>query len=179
MVPAGSAAGDFILLGKVTRPHGIRGEVKIYPFSGQPDNFLDYRKIYISPEGDEERIPYTIEQARVQGRTVILKLDGCTGRDCSEALVGSEVWLERSDLPQLDESEYYWADLEERLVRTEEGLELGRVTGILDTGAHDILSVTGKGHEYLIPIRKEFIVRIDDNEVVLRLPPGLLEINKS
>lgn len=178
MTRDGSAAGDFILLGKITKPHGIRGEVKIHPYSGQPENFLDYRKIYLSGP-DQERAPYTIERARAQGKTVVLKLSGCEDRSAAEVLADHEVWLERDDLPELQEDEYYWADLENREVRTEDGLELGRVTGILDTGAHDILSVTGRGHEYLIPIREEFVVRIDDHEVVLRLPPGLLEINKS
>lgn len=178
MTRDGSAAGDFILLGKITKPHGIRGEVKIYPYSGQPENFPDYRKMYIGPS-EEERVPYTIERARVQGKTVILKLDGCGDRSAAEHLVDHELWLERDDLPDLGDEEYYWADLEDKAVRTEDGLELGWVTGILDTGAHDILSVTGRGHEYLIPIREEFVVTIDDHEVVLRLPPGLLEINKS
>lgn len=173
----GSAPGDFILLGKITKPHGIRGEVKIYPYSGQPENFLDYRKVYIGPDG--ERVPYEVERSRVQGKTVILRLTGCTDRNTAETLVENEVWLDRDDLPELSEDEYYWADLEGKIVRTEEGRELGRVTGMLDSGAHDILSVTGAGHEYLIPMREEFIVSIDEQEVVLRLPPGLLEINKS
>ena len=167
------------MLGKITKPHGIRGEVKMYPYSGQPENFLNYRKIYVDSGVDDARIPYTVERARVQGNTVILKMAGCEDRNLAEALVNREVWLEYGDLPELSDDEYYWADLDGKLVCTDDGVELGRVTGILDTGAHGILSVTGKGNEYLIPIRKEFVVRIDDHEVVLRLPPGLLEINRS
>lgn len=178
MTRDGSAAGDFILLGKITKPHGIRGEVKIYPYSGQPENFLDYPKMYIGAP-DKEKVPYTIERARVQGNTVILKLDGCADRSTAELLADHEVWLERDDLPALSDDEYYWANLEGKTVRTDDGIELGRVTGVLDTGAHDILSVTGRGHEYLIPMREEFVVTIDDHEMVLMLPPGLLEINKS
>ena len=68
MSRTGAAAGKCILLGKITRPHGIRGEVKVHPYSGQPENFLRYREILVGGEDQEERISYTIEQSRVQGR---------------------------------------------------------------------------------------------------------------
>jgi len=179
MTGPGAAAGELILLGKITKPHGIRGEVKIYPYSGQPENFLHYREIFVGREEGGERIPYTIDTARLQGNSVLVKLTGCTSRNDAEALVGSEIWLRRQDLPALDQDEYYLVDLEGKTALTEDGREIGRITGIMATGAHDVLSVTGRGREYLIPLRPEFIVRMDDREVVLQLPPGLLEINEN
>lgn len=173
----GDLAGDCILLGKITRPHGIRGEVKVYPYSGQPENFLGYREILVGSEGQVERIPYTVEQSRVQGRLAVLRLAGCDDRTKAEALAGREVWLRRSDLPKPGEDEYYLADLEGREAVSADGLLLGRISGIMDTAAHPILIVTGRGREYLVPVHKGVVASIDGEQVVLRLPPGLLEMN--
>ena len=178
MTSAGTDTGDFILLGKVTKPHGIRGEVKVYPFSGQPENFLHYREVFFALREEGERIPYTVEKCRVQGNQVLLQLKGCSTRSEAEELVGRQVWLDSQDLPELEKDEYYWHDFVGKRVITEDGNELGKVTGILETGAHDILAVNDQNNEYLIPVIDTFLISYDDNEVVLKLPPGLLDINR-
>jgi len=178
MVAAGGDAGEFILIGKVAKPHGVRGEIKVYPYSGQPENFQAYVRIFVGWEKDRDLHPYAIEQCRVQGKLALLKLAGCTSREVAEEMVGREIWLHRNDLAELEDTEYYWLDLEGKKVITEDGLELGKVTAIYETGAHDIISVTGRDEEYLIPVHKDFIVRIDETEVVLSPPPGLLDINR-
>ena len=179
MASAGTDAGEFVLLAKITKPHGIRGELKVYPFSGHPENFLKYQEILLGPEGSEERIPYKVNKARTQGKQVLMQLEGCTTRTDAEALVGMQIWLRQDELPELEHNEFYLFELEGKKVVTTKGLELGMVTGVLETAAHDILAITGKNEEYLIPVQKEFFVRIDEEEVVLDVPPGLLEINKN
>ncbi len=179
MTVAGTAAGEYVLLGKVAQPHGIRGEIKVYPYSGQQDNFLGYKKIFLAAGEDEAWIPYTVESSRVQGQLALLKLSGVTSRNDAELLVGRAVWLRRRDLPRLKKGEYYWSDLVGKRAVTDEGRELGRVKSVMATAAHDILTVTDQGQEYLIPLNDEFLVRLDENEVVLNLPPGLLEMNRS
>lgn len=178
MASAGTDAGEFVLLGKVTKPHGIRGEVKIYPYSGQPENFLHYSKVFIDQISSSDLVPYVIRKSRVQGKLAVVELAGCSTRNDAEELAGREIWLMHDDLPELDDTEYYWLDLENKRVVTEDGLELGTVTEIIETGAHDIINVAGPDQEYLIPVHEHFVLRIDENEVVLRLPPGLLDINK-
>jgi 16S rRNA processing protein RimM len=178
MVPAGIDTGEYVLLGRVTRPHGVRGEVKIYPYSGQPENFLPYREIYLAPQDGGSPSAAEVERSRVQGSLVVVKLAGCSTREQAEQLAGREILLRREDLPEPGESEYYWLELENKKVVTEEGEVLGRVAAIFATGAHDIISVTGTGREYLIPVHRDFMVRIDEDAIVLRLPPGLLEMNR-
>ena len=175
---AGTAAGEFVLLGRITKPHGIRGEVKVYLFSSQPENFLNYQDILLGTEDNEDRIPYKVIKARVQGKQVLVQLESCTTRTEAESLVGWQVWVHYNDLPELDSDEFYLLELEGKKVVTTDGLELGMVTGVLDTAAHDILVITGIDHEYLIPVQKEFFVQIGDEEVLIDVPPGLLEINK-
>lgn len=178
MTAAGTDAG-YVLVGKVAKPHGIRGEIKVYPYSGQQDNFLGYKEIFLAAGEDEARIPYAVESSRVQGKLALLKLSGVSTRNEAELLVGSAVWLRRRDLPGLKKGEYYWSDLVGKRAVTDGGRELGLVKGVMATAAHDILTVTDHGRDYLIPLAGEFLVRLDENEVVLNLPPGLLEINKS
>jgi 16S rRNA processing protein RimM len=177
-VSTGAETGKFILLGKVAKPHGIHGEVKIYPYSGQPENFTAYSRIFIAGGSSNELAPYAIEKSRVQGKLALLKLADCSSRQAAEDLVGKEIWLQREDLPELVDSEYYWLDLEGKMAVTEDGRKLGEVTAIFATGAHDVMSVSGSDGEYLIPVLERFIVRIDEFEVVLNVPPGLLDINR-
>lgn len=166
------------MLGRITKPHGIRGEVKAHLFSGQPENFLHYRDILLGPENSEEKIPYRVDKVRIQGKQVLLQFAGCTTRSEAESLVGRQVWLRREDLPEPGDGEFYLMELEGKKVVTADGQVLGQVTGVLQNPAHDILSITGQHQEYLIPLEKSFIVRIGDDEVVLDVPPGLLDINR-
>lgn len=178
MASGGKAAAKFILLGRITKPHGIRGEVKVYPFSGEPQTFLQYGEILLAPENSEERVPYKIDNARVQGRHVLVQFDGCVSRTDAENLVGRMIWLDRRDLPEPGEDEFYLADLEGKKIVTREGKELGEVSGVLATPGQDILAVTGTGAEYLVPVHRSYFVSIGEDQVVLDLPPGLLDINR-
>lgn len=178
MSPTGAAGGDCILLGRITRPHGIRGEVKVHSYSGQPENFQQYREILVdAEEGGEERRPFRVEQCRVQGRLAILRLAGCDTRTQAEALAGREIWLRRRDLPEPGKDEFYLADMEGKEAVSAEGQLLGRITGIMETAAHPVLVVTGRGREYLVPLHEGIVAAFDEERVVLRLVPGLLDLN--
>ncbi|MCK5196276.1 MAG: 16S rRNA processing protein RimM, partial [Desulfobulbaceae bacterium] len=83
-------------------------------------------------------------------------------------------------LPELAGEEYYWNDFEGMEVYTREGFDLGHVSSLMSTGAHDILVISGRGAEYMIPLREEFIVEINetDGKIIVDPPEGLLEINR-
>lgn len=167
----------FVLLGTVTRPHGLRGELKIRPFTAAPGNFSRYRHLYLSVDGGKTKVPYTNVQARVSGNTVILRLEECSTRDQAEQLVGMQIWLASRDLPPIDKDEFYLYTLEGKQARTTTGRILGTVSAILSSSGQDILIIRDTEGEYLVPAVREFFVAIDDEKVVLDLPPGLLEIN--
>ena len=172
--------GDLVMIGEVVKPHGIRGEVKVYPFSEQPENFRKYKKIVLQKPADEEPATYTIARSREQGKLAILQLDGVSTREEAEALQGSRVWLDNSELPQLDTDEYYWHQLKGLRVETETGVQLGTVAGLFSTAASDIMVVTGAGEEFMIPVKGQIIKEINSREgkVIVSPPPGLLEMNK-
>lgn len=186
----GSVLGNYVVVGKVTQAHGIKGEVKIFPYSGWPDDFDFYQDVVLSSEvalGDDQRLDdtsgsgkiYIIEQNRSQGKVAIVRLEGVTSRNDAEPLCGLNVLVKKDKLPPIESGEYYWHDLEGMQVITDDGRKIGKVVSLMATGAHDILVVSDKGREYLIPAKEEFVANIDMDagSIVIMPPPGLLELN--
>ena len=173
----GENSGNFVLLGKITKPHGIRGEVKVYPFSGEPENLLHYSRVLIAVGKDTDFVPYMIERARVQKNSVLLQLANCSTRNDAEDLVDCRLYVHEDELPESDPDEFYLRDLEGKQMVTEQGQVIGRVTGIVTGAGQDLARVQDDKQEYLVPLTPEFLVSIDENEVRVSLPPGLLEIN--
>lgn len=171
---------DFGLIGEIVKPHGIRGELKVYLYSEQPGNLQQYKKIVVQEPTGSGTETYNVVKSRGQGKLAILRLEGVGTREAAEALQGSRIWVNKTDFPTLDSDEYYWHQLKGLVVMTETGQELGRVTKLFNTAAHDIMVVTGAGHEFMIPVRGDIIRDIDEQggKIIISPPPGLLEINK-
>ncbi|WP_339133753.1 MAG: ribosome maturation factor RimM [Candidatus Electrothrix sp. GW3-4] len=168
---------DLIPLGKVTKAHSIRGEIKVHPFSGSPETMLQYAEIFLGSEDGVTPTTYQVKRARVQKNAVLLQLEGCSDRNAAEKLVGFQVHVHKDALPEPDPDEFYLRELEGKLLKTTEGRAVGRVIGFLVNSAQDILRVKGDGEEYLIPLIPEFLHAVHEDEVTVSLPPGLLEIN--
>ncbi|MCK4839805.1 MAG: 16S rRNA processing protein RimM, partial [Desulfobulbaceae bacterium] len=170
---------NLVRVGRVGKAHGIKGEVKVRPDFGPPEDFLRYREVSLFKPGTDDRQDYNVSRCRPLAKIVVLQLDGIDDRTMAETLSGSEVWVDKKTLPDLAVGDFYWHDLVGLEVVTESGRKLGRVDAILATGGHDILVVLGGGREYLIPLRKEFLVNTDTAAGVLTVAdvPGLFEIN--
>ncbi|MBI1964849.1 MAG: 16S rRNA processing protein RimM, partial [Betaproteobacteria bacterium] len=121
--------------------------------------------------GDGDWRLRAVAEAKVQGRAVIARLEGCGDRESAAALRGREVAVPRAALPRTRENEYYWADLVGLNVVNAEAQDLGRVTRILQTGANDVLVVQG-GRERLIPFIAEVIRDVDLAAGVVRVDWG-------
>ncbi len=167
---------QYVHVGKVTKPHGIRGDLKIISFSDEPDNFQDYPELVLV-DRSEQMSEYTVTKCRSQGRFAVVSLKGVTTRNQSEALVGMQVWVAESYLPELDDSEFYWRDAMGKQVVTATGQEIGRLINIFDAGGRDMMVVQTEQGEVLIPGQAEFIVEMNESGIVVDLPPGLLEVN--
>ena len=164
----------------VTKAHGIKGEIKIYPFSGSPENFTLYTSLILVDKNKEAAKKIKLLNSRTQGNSAVVTLAGITSRSDAEELVGSEIWVSQNELPTLDEDEFYWNDFEGMEVFSRKGEYLGQVKSLIATGAHDILVVSGDEEEYLIPVRDEFVVEysVEEKKIIIDPPEGLLEINK-
>ena len=171
---------DLVMIGEIVKPHGIRGEVKVYSYSGQPENFRHYKEVILQEPAESRTATYKITRSREQAKLTILQLEGVASREAAEALKGSRVFLKKTDFPELDSDEYYWHQLVGMQVFTDAGKKLGEVSSIFSTSAHDVLVITGAGREYLIPVNEEIIKEIDDQKgkLLVTPPPGLLEANE-
>jgi len=169
---------EFILLGKISKAHGIRGEVKIFPYSGHPEQFAAaYRRLYLAADKESSPALYEVEHSRVQGKQVLVKLADCPDRTAAEQLAGFFVYAQSQDLPKLSKEEFYLRELEGKELIDTAGNRIGFSSHIIAAGAQDLLIVRHGGKEYMVPIVRDFIVAIEKKRVVLDLPPGLMEIN--
>jgi len=171
---------DLVMIGEIVKPHGIRGEVKVYSYSERPENFKYYKKVILQEPAGSRKETHSIIKSREQGKVAILQLQGVASREAAAKLQGSKVWLKKADFPKLDSDEFYWHQMIGLQVFTDSGRKLGKVSSLFATGAHDVLVVTGGGREYLIPAKKEIIKEINGREKKLLIspPPGLLEANE-
>ncbi len=154
-------AEGYIVIGRVSRPHGTRGEVRVEYFNrGDPQTFACYKQIYLrGPEG--ELCTYRLSTCRPHKGFVLVKLEGINSRGEAEKLRGKDVLVDRDALPQLAPDEYYWQDLLGMRVVTEQGVEVGWLQEIFPTGSNDVYVVRKGDKEWLIPAIKRVIRVVD------------------
>ena len=153
-------------MGRIAAPFGVKGWIRIKPNTAAPGNLLAYPSWWVGREGDWRET--AVAEAKVQGRAVIARLEGCDDRDAAAALRGKSVAVPRAALPRPQSGEYYWADLIGLKVTNTAGQELGQVTGVLQTGANDVLVVQGE-RERLIPFIATVMREVDPEAGVVRV----------
>jgi 16S rRNA processing protein RimM len=165
---------NLILLGVVGAPHGVRGEVRIKTFTGDPLGIADY-----GPLTDGKGRSYEIVDIRPAKEVVVARLEGVTTREQAEALNGTELFVTRDKLSaDADEDEFLHADLIGCEVAGPDGAMLGTVTGVENYGAGDLLDIkTPDGRFVLMPFTKAFAPRIDlvARRIEAEPPLGLFE----
>ena len=157
-----------VIMGRVAAAHGIRGWVKVQPYTEYLDSLLDYRSWWIGHEHGPWR-EVAVEQSEVHNKTLAALLADCPDRNAAEKLKGLLIAVPRSSLPEQDEGEYYWSDLIGMSVVDEAGVSLGTVANLLETGANDVLSVKGESGEVLIPFVASAIKQVDVKSRVIRV----------
>jgi 16S rRNA processing protein RimM len=156
-------------MGRISGAFGIKGWVKVQPFTVTPDGLTAHRTWWIEKDGSWARCE--VEQAEVQGAAVAAKLAGCDDRDAAALYRGREIAVPRSALPEAGENEFYWADLIGLRVVNEAGEDLGAVGRVLETGANDVLVVEGD-RERLIPFIEHVVRQVDLGGGVIRVDWG-------
>jgi 16S rRNA processing protein RimM len=172
------SSGDLVVIGEVTRPHGLRGEMRVTPHTDRPERFDGLSECVLWDEASDARAVHRITGTRRQGDAVLLSLAGCESVEAARALVGRLVALPREQaLPAPPGHVYPWQLVGCRVV-TDDGRAVGEVSGIEPSPAHDLWVVRGAGREHLIPAVAEIVVEVDVDarRVVIRPPEGLLEL---
>ena len=151
-------------MGHVTGPYGVLGWIKVTPYTEYIDGLLDYPEWWLG-KGDGEWRKFRVLAGEVHGSILLASLEQYTDRTSAMRLKGLRIAIPRSQFPALPESGeegYYWSDLIGLTVMNVQGEELGRVAGLLETGANDVLQVQSmEGPERLIPFIDHVIVKVD------------------
>ncbi|HKQ25342.1 MAG TPA: ribosome maturation factor RimM [Burkholderiales bacterium] len=145
-------------MGRVSAPHGIKGWVKVQPFTEEMNGLLGYPEWWLARDGEWRQ--HRIVESAVHGTLVLARVEGCTDREAAAALKGVEVGIPRRLLPANREGEYYWTDLLGMEVLNRRGERLGRVAKVLETGANDVLVLEGE-KELLIPFVDSVILKVE------------------
>jgi 16S rRNA processing protein RimM len=167
----GRSEPQFLVVGRVSRPHGLRGELRVEIHTDYPERFAVYKQLYVGPSF----VPYKIKKHRFHHGRVLLTLEGVDDRTKAEALQGQWVWIAIEDAIPLQEGEYYLHQVLGLQVTTVEGEALGRVTEVIETKANDVYVVQGTQGEVLLPAIPQVIVKVDvqAGQMTVRLLDGL------
>lgn len=152
----------YIKIGKVSGPFGIKGWLKIQSFTDPNSNILSYSPWYLR-KGQEFKI-VQLADGKLQGRSVVVKLVDVIDRDQAANFSGYEVCITQDQLPEIAEDEYYWSQLVGLSVENIQGIALGVVDSLFETGANDVLIVHGDRERAIPFIQNQVIINIDLNE---------------
>ena len=147
-----------VFVGKVSSPHGIKGWLKVISYTDPIENILSYKEWFIT--NDEGKKTFSIEDSRIQGKKIIVKLDGIEDRNSAQDLKNKEILVSRIELPKLEKNTFYWNDLLDLTVLDKKGKQIGKVDSLFETGSNDVLVIVNENKErFLVPFIMEEVIR--------------------
>lgn len=147
-------------MGRIVAPYGLKGWVRIEPYSADPGSLRGYPSWWVGRNGDWRELK-VVQSALQHGASLVARFEGCTERDAALALKGSEVAVERGALPQNADNEFYWADLVGLKVVNVRDEELGEVAELFDNGAHPVMRVVAGATERLLPFVEQVVRQVE------------------
>lgn len=168
---------ELIPVGKIIGTHGIKGQLRVYSYSGNIESLSDARSVALKCS-DGSQVEYELKSFNANSGKFIIGLRNFDDIDQAKTLVGSELCLKRCQLPKLSADEYYWSDLIGLSVIIDDGTPLGTIKDIFETGSSDIYVVRGESREYLIPAISDVIKSVDlaGSRMVITPLEGLLDL---
>ena len=144
-----------VVIGKISAPHGVRGEVRIVPLTDFPERFENLKTVFLEDDSKME-----LESVKFSNKFIIAKFKNINSRNDIEIFNGKLLMLNRSDIPSLPEGEYYNFDIIGLEVIDDKGSKLGKITEVLKTGSNDVYVVEGK-KQLLVPALKKVVKEIN------------------
>jgi 16S rRNA processing protein RimM len=165
---------DAVEVGRIIGAWGVQGGLKIKPFAADPQALFSSKRWYLQPN-DLPRPPgakaaqplpalLRVKQARDHGDGVVATVHDIDDRDAAQALAGARIFVPRTSFPTPDDGEFYWVDLIGLQVANRQGLALGRVVGLIETGPHCVLRIqpeAADADERLIPFVDAYVDQVD------------------
>ena len=166
---------DLLQIGVITSPHGLKGEVKVFPITDDVNKFKKFKSIIV--DTGKERLTLEIGGVKFFKKFVILKFKGIDDINDVEGYGKAGLWIKREQSVPLKKGEYFIADLIGLDVFTEDGKQFGTLKDVMQTGANDVYIIESKEHgEVLVPAIKDCILDVDIEEkrVEIHLLDGLI-----
>jgi len=139
----------------------------VFSYTDPREALLEYESWLLGRKGEWR--PAKVAEGQRHGKTVVVRIDGFDDRDQAATLIGTEIGVPRDELPDTEEGHYYWSDIEGLRVVRRDGLELGVLAYMLETGTHDVMVVQGEG-ERLIPfVKDEVVIDVDLGAGLIRV----------
>lgn len=158
---------QWVDMGYIKGVFGVKGWVKVHTSTEYPDSLLDYPQWRLCKDKDIRTV--TVAESKINGHELQVRFTGIDDRDQAALLRGYTIQIERAQFAQTTDNEYYWTDLIGLSVVNREHLNLGTVSTLMETGAHDILVVDGSFGRKLIPFVAHFIdeVSLDQQQILV------------
>lgn len=159
-------AGEVVVLGRVVGLFGVQGWIKVHSYTRVREDILHYPRWLLLRGGEWRAHP--LVEGRAQGKTIVARIDGIDDREAARALMGADIAIDKADLPAPAPGSFYWSQLEGLQVVNLDGVKLGQVSHLFETGANDVMVVTDE-RERLIPYVKEVIRDVDLEAGIIRV----------
>ncbi len=169
-----------VYIGKLARPHGVKGELRLHEGTGSAGSWKKSREIFVGAS-PEEAGSFMLLGVRTSGKWVIVSLDGVDDFDKAKRLQGQCVYVDRQWLGDPGEDYYYLDDLLGLRVFDMHGSDLGTIKDIFDNGAHEVYIIANALHEIMVPIVDGVVqeIDLDADRIVINPPEGLLDVYRS
>lgn len=148
-----------ISVGKISGVFGVKGWVKVFSFTDPRENILTYSPWLLKKGGETKTV--NVVDGQLQGKTIVAQLAGVNDRDQAAGLMGWDVFISRDQLPKAAKGEYYWSELIGLNVETIDGVQLGVVDSLLETGANDVIIVQGDRERVIPFLQGQTIIKVD------------------
>jgi len=161
---------EYIVIGKITRTHGLFGNVKVFPLTNVREVFSNLKQVFIKDEARNGIYRVTVQRLKKVGKEYLLKIEGIDSLEKAKKIVGLQLAIRLEDLPKLKTNEYYFYQLLNVEVYDVHGRRLGKVVDIIETGSNDVAVVKSDSAEILVPMTKECVVEFEpQKKLVVRL----------
>ncbi len=169
---------DYLVIGRITKAHGLDGTVSVFPLTDDPKRFKQLKRCFLldSKFSNQE---LKVVRTSVSGTRVLIRLDECRDRDAAEALRDQHIYVPREDAIDLPEDSWFICDLVDCSVQDSDLGHIGKVVDVLTNGPQSTLVIRQSGtKDLLLPLRKEFVpvVNVKEKLIGCNLPAGLYEI---
>jgi len=148
-----------INVGKISGVFGVKGWVKVFSFTDNKENILNYSP-WLLKKDSETRLIKVID-GKLQGKAVVAQLEAVNDRDQAASLMGWDIFITPDQLPKAAKDEYYWSDLIGLSVETSLGVQLGVIESLMETGANDVVIIKGDRERVIPFLQGQTIISID------------------